>query len=154
MNATINLISGNLVYHKYKEGNNRPKSVYQIPLVHNHDKSGNKCYTKDSGKTQVWEWLSGKSKLLLLWPRTRRGIKSITSHISGGQIRRMQHTRTDAQGMKQPSVIRQIKHHHSINTIRIKLRTIWYIILCVFIPHLQKKQQLENCPCPLYVWGT
>ena len=30
--------------HKYKEGNNRPSSVNQIPLVHNHDKAGNKCF--------------------------------------------------------------------------------------------------------------
>ena len=38
---------------KYKEGNNRPSSVNQISLVHNHDKSGNKCYTQDS--TNTWE---------------------------------------------------------------------------------------------------
>ena len=44
----------NLEYRsKYKEGNNRPSSVNQISLVHNHDKSGNKCYTQDS--TNTWE---------------------------------------------------------------------------------------------------
>ena len=31
--------------YKYKDGNNRPSSVNQISLVHNHNKSGNKCYT-------------------------------------------------------------------------------------------------------------
>ena len=32
-------------HSKYKEGNNRPSSVlYQISLVHNHDKSGNKHF--------------------------------------------------------------------------------------------------------------
>ena len=33
----------------YMEGNNRPASVNQISLVHNHDKAGNKCYTQDKG---------------------------------------------------------------------------------------------------------
>ena len=33
----------------YKEGNNRPPSVNQISLVHNHGKAGNKCsYTRDN----------------------------------------------------------------------------------------------------------
>ena len=32
-------------FYKYKEGNNRPSSVNQISIVHNHDKSENKCYT-------------------------------------------------------------------------------------------------------------
>ena len=36
----------------YKEGNNRPSSVNQIPLVHNHDKAGNKCYTQDNTNTR------------------------------------------------------------------------------------------------------
>ena len=36
---------------KYKEGNNRPSSVNQIPIVHNHDKSENKCYTQDNTKS-------------------------------------------------------------------------------------------------------
>ena len=43
-----------LIYiRKYKEGNNRPSSVNQISLVHNHDKSGNKSYTQDN--TNTWE---------------------------------------------------------------------------------------------------
>ena len=39
---------------KYKEGNNRPSTVNQISLVHNHDKAGNKiyCYTQDNTNTQ------------------------------------------------------------------------------------------------------
>ena len=37
--------------YKSKEGNNRPSSVYQISLIHNHDKSGNKCYTQDNTNT-------------------------------------------------------------------------------------------------------
>ena len=37
---------------KYKEGNNRPSSVNQIALVHNHDKAGNKCYTQDNTNTR------------------------------------------------------------------------------------------------------
>ena len=39
---------------EYKEGNNRPSSVYnQISLVHYNDKAGNKCYTQDN--TNTWE---------------------------------------------------------------------------------------------------
>ena len=48
----------NSLYMKYKEGNNRPSSVNQISLVHNHDKAGNKYYTQDNTdtrKTQVCE---------------------------------------------------------------------------------------------------
>ena len=46
--------------NEYKEGNNRPSSVNQIPVstVHNHDKSVNKCYTQDNmniRETQVCE---------------------------------------------------------------------------------------------------
>ena len=37
----------------YKEGNNRPSSVNQLSLVHNHDKAGNKCYTQDNTNTQT-----------------------------------------------------------------------------------------------------
>ena len=64
----------------YKEGNNRLSSVNQISLVHNHDKAWNKCYTQDNtdtreNKTQVCEWVPRKSKLHLLWPRTRHGTK-------------------------------------------------------------------------------
>ena len=33
---------------KYKEGNDRPSSVNQIPLVHTHDKAGNECYTQEN----------------------------------------------------------------------------------------------------------
>ena len=69
---------------KYKEGNNRSSSVNQISLFHNHDKAGNKCYTQDNTntrETQVCEYVPRKSKLHLMRPRTRRGIKSITSHI-------------------------------------------------------------------------
>ena len=33
---------------KYKEGHNRPSSVNQMLLVHNHDKAENKCYTQDN----------------------------------------------------------------------------------------------------------
>ena len=51
---------GLLYYHKcaqaknmkYKEGNNRPSSINQISLVHNHDKAGNKCYTQDNTDTR------------------------------------------------------------------------------------------------------
>ena len=32
------------------------------------------------GKTQVCEWVPGKSKLHMLWPHTRHVIKNITSH--------------------------------------------------------------------------
>ena len=43
--------------NEYKGGNNRPLSVNQTSLVHNHDKTGNKCYTRDNtntrGKPQV-----------------------------------------------------------------------------------------------------
>ena len=56
-----------------------PSSVNQISLVHNHYKAGNKCYNQDNTdtlKTQVCEHVPRKSKLHLLWPRTRRGIKS------------------------------------------------------------------------------
>ena len=34
------------------EGNNRPSSVNQISLVHNHDKAANKCYTQDITNTR------------------------------------------------------------------------------------------------------
>ena len=37
---------------KYKEGNNRPSSVNQTPLVYNHDKAENKCYTQDNTNTR------------------------------------------------------------------------------------------------------
>ena len=37
---------------KYKEGNNRPSSVNQISLVHNHDKAGNKFCTQDNTNTR------------------------------------------------------------------------------------------------------
>ena len=37
---------------KYKDGNNRPSSVNQTSLVHNHDKAGNKCYTQDNTNTR------------------------------------------------------------------------------------------------------
>ena len=47
---------------KYKEGNNRPSSVNQISLVHNHDKAGNKCYTQDNTDTD-----SGKNKRVNRW---------------------------------------------------------------------------------------
>ena len=60
---------------KYKEGNNRPSSVNQIPLVHNPDKSGNECYTQENTntwETQVCEYVLEKSKFHLLWSRTRR----------------------------------------------------------------------------------
>ena len=49
---------------KYKEGNNRPSSVNQIPLVHNHDKAGNKYYTprkhEHSGKPMCENRCLGK----------------------------------------------------------------------------------------------
>ena len=37
---------------KYREGNSRPASVYQISLVHNNDKAGIKSYTQDNTNTQ------------------------------------------------------------------------------------------------------
>ena len=37
---------------EYKEGNNRPSSVNQTPLVHNHDKAGNKYHTQDNTNTR------------------------------------------------------------------------------------------------------
>ena len=45
--------------------------------------------TRTLGNTPVCEYVPGKSKLHLLWPRTRRGINSITSQIRWGQIRGM-----------------------------------------------------------------
>ena len=78
---------------KYKRGNNRPSSVNQKSLVHNHDKAVYKCYTQDNKDTQ--ENRPGRSKLHLMWPRSRREIKSITSHIRGSQIRCMLHTPTE-----------------------------------------------------------
>ena len=44
---------------KYKDGHNRPASVNQILLVHNHDKFGNKCmlYSRKHehlGNPSVW----------------------------------------------------------------------------------------------------
>ena len=36
----------------YKEGNNRPLSVNQIPLVHSNDIAGNKFYTQDNTDTR------------------------------------------------------------------------------------------------------
>ena len=42
----------NLPNYKYKEGINRPLSVNQISLVHNHDKAGNKCYTQGNTDTR------------------------------------------------------------------------------------------------------
>ena len=47
----INCFNGNR--YKYNEGNNRPSSVNQISLVHNHDKAGNKCYTQDNTNTRA-----------------------------------------------------------------------------------------------------
>ena len=69
-----------IAFMKYKEGYYSPSSVNQISLVHNHDKAGNKCYTQDNTdipETQVCKQVPGKSKPHLLWPPTRRGIKSI-----------------------------------------------------------------------------
>ena len=36
----------------YKKGNNRPASVNQMSLVHNHDKAEYKCYTQDNTNTR------------------------------------------------------------------------------------------------------
>ena len=77
------------IVYKYKEGNNRPSSTNQISLVHNNDKAGNKRYTQDKTNTREKssrEQVPRKSKLLLLLPHIRRGIKSITSHIWCGQV--------------------------------------------------------------------
>ena len=51
----LQITSSSLSSHfcdKYKEGNNRPSSINQISLVHNHDKAGNKCYTQDNTNTR------------------------------------------------------------------------------------------------------
>ena len=51
---------------KYKEGNNRPSSVNQISLVHNHDKAGNKCYSRQhehSGKPKCENRCLGRVNL-------------------------------------------------------------------------------------------
>ena len=49
VNETFNI---HLLYaFKYNEGNNHPSSDNQIPLVHNNDKAGNKCYTQDNTDT-------------------------------------------------------------------------------------------------------
>ena len=54
MQQNINLIKNNYADNdfKYKEGNNRPSSVNQISLVHNHDKSGRQH--EHSGNPSVW----------------------------------------------------------------------------------------------------
>ena len=65
------------MYIKYKEGNNRPSSINRKPLVHKHNKVGNKCHTQDNTdtrETQVCEKVPRKSQLHLMWPRTRRAI--------------------------------------------------------------------------------
>ena len=55
--ATIQYDPYRMLSVKYKEGNNRPSCINQISLVHNHDKAGNICYTRDNADT-----LSGKLK--------------------------------------------------------------------------------------------
>ena len=51
------------------ESISRPSSVNLKSLVRIHNKDRNKCHT-DLGKTQVCEYVPGKSKLNLLCPRT------------------------------------------------------------------------------------
>ena len=42
-----------VIMYMYKEGNNRPSSVIQMSLVHNHDKAGNECYTRENPSVRI-----------------------------------------------------------------------------------------------------
>ena len=67
--------------HK-KGGNTRPSIIITKPTLNATLK-----ILRTLVENQICEYVPGKSIFHLLWPRTRRGIKSITSDIRWGQIR-------------------------------------------------------------------
>ena len=64
MVVQVKINNDTICNQKYKEGNDRPSSVNQIPLVHNHDKAGNEWYIQDNTDTRENPsvWIGGREE--------------------------------------------------------------------------------------------